>query len=611
MFLARPGVTAVILVQVLTSGTSSFVIPAISSEFSNLIISAKVGSPPQTLPVGIAFDRKHPWLYSAGECPPYVQCFESTDSISFECRGENRVIATGGDTLEGFSCFDRFKLSEDIEFDSDCEHINFSQSRLLTGRDTAGRISYGPTSALAQRSVLEIKADLPIVGKAVRGLPRWSLTMNPVVEALDPDQIEIGASVTTNSNSWKLDARIFVNGTEVFRRIPLTFIPDIDDLIVPASDQAAVLARLLPNDLSSKVGYAGRLFVPCQSAPGPANTYGMNKIMIRFQPDLSRYIILQPHSLQYSGLVNAKSIFTENGVRYCPTRMVFKQGARGWTVGIPLVTSVQTIRLDATQSKAFFRLTRNSAQRPLSVVIPQTNTVEGYNIIPRFAFPEVVESGSGLRAKVSVRFTSEWSSIGDSQASDFILYNHDPESEDEGSKFRYHFLKMQESLLSPKVSVSAAFEIKGLQQTAKMEARRYETVEEGYVVSFDFSAPVDPDSASYFVTLIDRGQSVEVLLTKVDTYADLKHYDVPKTVVATEADEMDRCAVCIADFLKGDRIQALECGNKFHPECVERWLGKTRSCSACRLAVKFKSTVGSFMLRQVITTPELEVDINV
>lgn len=44
------------------------------------------------------------------------------------------------------------------------------------------------------------------------------------------------------------------------------------------------------------------------------------------------------------------------------------------------------------------------------------------------------------------------------------------------------------------------------------------------------------------------------------------------------------CAICLADFQKGDQVSKLRCGHGFHVDCVARWLSTRARCPLCRAA---------------------------
>ncbi|XP_066315463.1 RING-H2 finger protein ATL72-like [Miscanthus floridulus] len=45
------------------------------------------------------------------------------------------------------------------------------------------------------------------------------------------------------------------------------------------------------------------------------------------------------------------------------------------------------------------------------------------------------------------------------------------------------------------------------------------------------------------------------------------------------------CAICLTEFVQGDRVRALpHCNHGFHVRCIDRWLAARQTCPTCRRA---------------------------
>ncbi|KAJ0986615.1 hypothetical protein J5N97_004989 [Dioscorea zingiberensis] len=43
------------------------------------------------------------------------------------------------------------------------------------------------------------------------------------------------------------------------------------------------------------------------------------------------------------------------------------------------------------------------------------------------------------------------------------------------------------------------------------------------------------------------------------------------------------CSVCLSEFESDDEVRLLTvCGHAFHPECIDTWLGRKKTCPVCR-----------------------------
>ncbi|KAM0005013.1 putative transcription factor C2H2 family [Helianthus debilis subsp. tardiflorus] len=49
--------------------------------------------------------------------------------------------------------------------------------------------------------------------------------------------------------------------------------------------------------------------------------------------------------------------------------------------------------------------------------------------------------------------------------------------------------------------------------------------------------------------------------------------------------EVDACCICLGDYEKKEKIGRLECGHRFHAECIKRWLLSKNVCPSTALTV--------------------------
>lgn len=59
-----------------------------------------------------------------------------------------------------------------------------------------------------------------------------------------------------------------------------------------------------------------------------------------------------------------------------------------------------------------------------------------------------------------------------------------------------------------------------------------------------------------------------------------------EAAAAEEEEERPECAICLAEFARGDEVRVLPpCGHGFHAACVDVWLVSTSTCPSCRRAI--------------------------
>ncbi|XBI25088.1 hypothetical protein VPH35_050075 [Triticum aestivum] len=72
-------------------------------------------------------------------------------------------------------------------------------------------------------------------------------------------------------------------------------------------------------------------------------------------------------------------------------------------------------------------------------------------------------------------------------------------------------------------------------------------------------------------------------------------------VVAAAVDAGD-CAVCLAEFERGEEAHALpRCGHRFHVECIDAWFRGNSTCPLCRAAVEAPDDAAA--------RPEVRIDV--
>ncbi|XLR23319.1 hypothetical protein S83_051219 [Arachis hypogaea] len=57
---------------------------------------------------------------------------------------------------------------------------------------------------------------------------------------------------------------------------------------------------------------------------------------------------------------------------------------------------------------------------------------------------------------------------------------------------------------------------------------------------------------------------------------------MPSFVIEEGEAEVGECVVCLEDFGVGALVKEMPCKHRFHPNCIEKWLGMHGTCPVCR-----------------------------
>ncbi|KAK4271984.1 hypothetical protein QN277_020597 [Acacia crassicarpa] len=87
--------------------------------------------------------------------------------------------------------------------------------------------------------------------------------------------------------------------------------------------------------------------------------------------------------------------------------------------------------------------------------------------------------------------------------------------------------------------------------------------------------------------MIDRSIDLASLLEEVSTKPGLlpaskDSMAAMPTVVITEEEDYDQCAICLEDYVTGEEAREMPCKHWFHPRCIDKWLGIHGVCPVCR-----------------------------
>lgn len=552
-----------------------------------MVTQVKVGTPEQTILVGLAFDTSDSWLYTVGECPPFVSCFRQALSASFSCVNNQGGLLGVGLAPISYRAEEMFSVSGRMNLEYFAATSVPSPS--LPYRDVAGRLALGPNAELGSVNRWLVKADLPVEGKKTKAQPRWHVEANPAIPALDADEMEVVGRVIADSYMWTVSSQLFIGRKKIFQRVSLAVSPNVNDLVIPAASQDLFLEHFY--DGYRRLSPEGRLYVECTSEASPkADLSDFQRVILRIFPDTSRFVSIMPEHLIYTGSDSFSSIHvTRTGERFCPTRVVFRAGTQMWVVGVPLIASVKSVLLDGPAREVRLRFTRSQEQRPVSVVAAARPIFELHKI-EEFSEPAVMTVGSGHKAQTTIELSTGWESVGN--AHNYILQSTSPFSPKAGT-FVFTFLKKRAGILPFKAQEAISEELPGSFHLQNLEMKLARAPDGFVTASIALVAATEITRAGYSVTITRKADRIHIVLTKMKLKMDIEHYILPQPEIQgplSEDGDSCECIVCMEETEEGNRLQDLPCGHGFHWSCIKNWLGNNPNCPNCRAQVPLKPT---------------------
>ncbi|KAE9605531.1 hypothetical protein Lal_00024975 [Lupinus albus] len=90
------------------------------------------------------------------------------------------------------------------------------------------------------------------------------------------------------------------------------------------------------------------------------------------------------------------------------------------------------------------------------------------------------------------------------------------------------------------------------------------------------------------VVVVDGASSLENLFRELGSSksgqppASKESIEAIPSVGIVESDDLGECVVCLEEFEVGGVAKVMPCKHKFHPNCIEKWLGIHGNCPVCR-----------------------------
>ncbi|XP_073286861.1 E3 ubiquitin-protein ligase MPSR1-like [Primulina huaijiensis] len=90
------------------------------------------------------------------------------------------------------------------------------------------------------------------------------------------------------------------------------------------------------------------------------------------------------------------------------------------------------------------------------------------------------------------------------------------------------------------------------------------------------------------ITLVEGSLEIEAILREIPS----KEGHLPASKVSIESLPLVHvsepgldCSICLSDYEVNGEVKEMPCKHKFHPGCIEKWLGIHGSCPVCRFSM--------------------------
>ncbi len=60
------------------------------------------------------------------------------------------------------------------------------------------------------------------------------------------------------------------------------------------------------------------------------------------------------------------------------------------------------------------------------------------------------------------------------------------------------------------------------------------------------------------------------------------------SITSENVEDEQQCIVCMETFTEGEKVRQLQCGHKYHQDCIFKWFESRNTCPICRTKVTFK-----------------------
>ncbi|KAG5621076.1 hypothetical protein H5410_006294 [Solanum commersonii] len=112
----------------------------------------------------------------------------------------------------------------------------------------------------------------------------------------------------------------------------------------------------------------------------------------------------------------------------------------------------------------------------------------------------------------------------------------------------------------------------------------HEVEEEEEFIFIEAGENVEAENMEIAMEYEEEEEGEEQDIIEIAYFEDEEEEEVVEDQFADD-EEQEACAICLLEYKDEYTIATLQCGHKFHAECINKWLQRKDTCPFCRASV--------------------------
>ena len=347
-----------ILIILSLGGRQAVKTPVQYSQLYGLSVRVHVGS--QTLLLAPDFASPVTRLYAGDVCPPFVECYWMGISGA-ETPGVG--LPDGSPTDGAFRMLtDRLAVGA-FQSNSTPIAVEYMASAAdLNYRDVSGRLALGPSSVIAQSSIMHLEKQRLAFPDGSSTFPGFSIEFIDEDSEIprDPESVDISVPIRAHPASWRIVVPVYVGPTRWHDSVEVEVNPGIAGVEMPPAYMNQLLELLGRGGVTAyHLDESGRLFLPCDSADA-------------LIPPVHIWIGDMELPL---GDGFASIQVDDDGRRMCSTHIVTTSTVTHWSISPWTLWGVSSVFFDVGHLEIIFRKSKHPLYPEPLLVAPATNRI--------------------------------------------------------------------------------------------------------------------------------------------------------------------------------------------------------------------------------------------